>query len=146
MTSRKRTNSAVLPLSMAKLAQPPSHLSKAAKTMNCLPSTHHRPLTKKSRLYLRLRKRPPTRAARWITCVGLCFANSASVAARSLVTEQQYTLARFFFIYLSGRAITKGCEISINRHLCFLTSTAFLHARFQPMKVKDIQCWNKDIT
>ena len=41
-------------------------------------------LTQKSRLYLRFLNSPPTRAAKWITCVGLCFSKIALVAAESL--------------------------------------------------------------
>ena len=40
--------------------------------------------TQKSRLYLRFLKRPPTKAAKWITWVGLCLSKIALVAAASL--------------------------------------------------------------
>lgn len=41
-------------------------------------------LTQKSRLYLMFRNRPPTMAARWMTCVGRTFSNRARVCAASL--------------------------------------------------------------
>lgn len=41
-------------------------------------------LTQKSRLYLIFRNRPPTIAARWMTCVGRTFSNRARVCAASL--------------------------------------------------------------
>ena len=41
-------------------------------------------LTRKSRLYFRFLKSPPTIAARWITCVGLYFSNIALVASALL--------------------------------------------------------------
>lgn len=41
-------------------------------------------LTKKSRFRLKLRKRPPTSAAKWMTCVGWYFSKSNFVFSRSL--------------------------------------------------------------
>ena len=45
---------------------------------------YHDGHTQKSRLYLRFLKSPPTRAAKWITWVGLYLSNIALVAAASL--------------------------------------------------------------
>ena len=45
--------------------------------------------TQKSRLYLRFLKRPPTKAAKWITWVGLCFSKIALVAAASLKNKSR---------------------------------------------------------
>ena len=52
--------------------------------INCLLESSSSILTQKSRLYLRFLNSPPTRAAKWITCVGLCFSKIALVAAESL--------------------------------------------------------------
>lgn len=40
--------------------------------------------TKKSRLHFMFLKSPPTIAARWMTCVGRCFLNTASVSSAFL--------------------------------------------------------------
>lgn len=45
-------------------------------------------LTQKSKLYLIFRNRPPTIAARWMTCVGWTCSNSARVCAASLWGSQ----------------------------------------------------------
>ena len=52
--------------------------------IKCLLESSSSILTQKSRLYLRFLNSPPTRAAKWITCVGLFFSKIALVAAESL--------------------------------------------------------------
>ena len=97
---------------------------------------HSMTLTKKSKLYLRLRKRPPTMAARWITWVGWRRSNKALVCSRSLGIQKLEHWLYFQLMLQFSLCSQKQLWTEMNNpHLWYVQCTHVRSASFDVRKI-----------